>query len=125
MLKAVFHTTQPVLYWERNDIRDSVEAALQGNSYCKLPRIAQWFTGNIGLHHIHHLSPSIPNYNLQACHSEIHRIRPIEAMGIRKSLKALRIHLWDESTKRLIRFKAMNRIRKLRRKNDTPHGQQP
>jgi omega-6 fatty acid desaturase (delta-12 desaturase) len=89
----------------------------------QLPRIAQWFTGNIGLHHIHLLNPAIPNYNLQACHNEIHRIRPIKPMGIRKSLKSLRIHLWDENTKRLISFKAMNRIRKLRRKKDTPHDQ--
>ena len=110
-------------YWEHDDIRDSVEAALQGSSYYKLPKIAQWFTGNIGLHHIHHLNPSIPNYNLQACHNEIHRIRPIEPMGILKSLKSLRIHLWDENTKRLISFRAMNRIRKVRRNKDITHDQ--
>ncbi len=104
------------VYWARDDVRDSVKAAMEGSSYYKLPRIAQWFTGNIGLHHIHHLNPSIPNYNLQACHDEIQKFQHIEPLGIRKSLKSLRIHLWDENTKKLISFKAMKLIRKTRRK---------
>jgi len=105
-------------YWEHDDIRDSLKAALQGSSYYKLPKIAQWFTGNIGLHHIHHLNPGIPNYNLQACHNEIQKLQHIEPMGIRKSLKSLRIHLWDENSKKLISFKAMKRIRLARRKKE-------
>ena len=105
-------------YWERNDIRDSLKAALEGSSYYKLPKIAQWFTGNIGLHHIHHLNPGIPNYNLQACHNEIQKLQHIEPMGVRKSLKSLGIHLWDEDSKKLISFKAMRRIRKARRNTD-------
>jgi omega-6 fatty acid desaturase (delta-12 desaturase) len=103
------------VYWERNDVRDSVKAALEGSSYYKLPRIAQWFSGNIGLHHIHHLNPAIPNYNLQACHDEIRQLQHIEPLGIRKSFKSLHIHLFDEETRKLISFKAMNLIRKARR----------
>jgi omega-6 fatty acid desaturase (delta-12 desaturase) len=106
------------VYWERNDVRDSVKAALEGSSYYKLPKIAQWFTGNIGLHHIHHLNPAIPNYNLQRCHDEIQLLQHIEPMGLRKSLKSLHIHLWDEETRKLISFKAMKLIRKARRSND-------
>jgi omega-6 fatty acid desaturase (delta-12 desaturase) len=103
------------VYWARNDVRDSLKAALEGSSYYKLPKIAQWFSGNIGLHHIHHLNPSIPNYNLQACHNEIQKLQHIEPLGVRKSFKSLFIHLWDEETKKLISFKAMNLIRKARR----------
>jgi omega-6 fatty acid desaturase (delta-12 desaturase) len=104
------------VYWARNDVRDSVKAALEGSSYYKLPKVAQWFTGNIGLHHIHHLNPSIPNYNLQACHNEIQQLQHIEPLGFRKSFKSLHIHLWDEETRKLISFKAMNLIRKARLK---------
>jgi omega-6 fatty acid desaturase (delta-12 desaturase) len=106
------------VYWERNDVRDSLKAALEGSSYYKLPKIAQWFSGNIGLHHIHHLNPAIPNYNLQACHDGIQKLQHIEPLGVRKSLKSLRIHLWDEETRKLISFKAMELIRKARRKKD-------
>ena len=111
------------VYWARNDVRDSLKAALEGSSYYKLPKIAQWFTGNIGLHHIHHLNPSIPNYNLQACHDEIQQMQHIPPLGVRKSLKSLFIHLWDEDTKKLISFRAMNLIRKARRKKEQGHDQ--
>ena len=103
------------VYWARNDVRDSVKAALEGSSYYKLPKIAQWFSGNIGLHHIHHLNPSIPNYNLQACHNEIQMLHPVKPLGVRKSFKSLFIHLWDENTKKLVSFKSMKLIRKARR----------
>ncbi len=106
------------VYWARNDVRDSLKAALEGSSYYKLPKIAQWFSGNIGLHHIHHLNPGIPNYNLQACHDAIQKMQHIEPLGLRKSFKSLRIHLWDENTKKLISFKAMNLIRKARQQKE-------
>src|SRR6185436_7288829 len=57
------------VYWERRDDWYYASAALQGSSFYKLPRILQWFSGNIGCHHIHHLSPRIPNYNLEKCHN--------------------------------------------------------
>lgn len=105
------------VYWAHDDARTSLQAALEGSSYYKLPKIAQWFTGNIGIHHIHHLNPTIPNYNLQPCHNEIQKLQHIEPLGLLKSLKSLRIHLWDEKTKKLISFKAMSRIRRARNKN--------
>jgi omega-6 fatty acid desaturase (delta-12 desaturase) len=111
------------VYWERNDVRDSLKAALEGSSYYKLPKIAQWFSGNIGLHHIHHLNPSIPNYNLQPCHDEIQKLQHIEPMGVRKSFKSLFIHLWDEDNKKLISFKAMKLIRNARHKKEEKHDQ--
>ncbi len=111
------------VYWDRNDVRDSLTAALEGSSYYKLPKVAQWITGNIGLHHIHHLNPSIPNYNLQKCHDEIQKLQHIEPLGVRKSLKSLRIHLWDEESRKLISFKAMKLIRKARRKKAHAHDQ--
>lgn len=109
------------VYWARNEVRDSLRAALEGSSYYKLPKIAQWITGNIGLHHIHHLNPSIPNYNLQPCHDEIQKLQHIEPLGVRKSLKSLRFHLWDEETEKLISFKAMNLIRQARLKKAYAH----
>ena len=60
------------VYWERRDEWDYAAAALQGSSFYKLPRVLQWFSGNIGFHHIHHLSPRIPNYNLEKCHARHH-----------------------------------------------------
>jgi len=55
-------------YWERGEHWDYAQAALKGSSYYKLPKVLQWFSGNIGFHHIHHLSPRIPNYHLEKCH---------------------------------------------------------
>src|ERR1043165_2712856 len=56
------------VYWERGEDWDYTRAALEGSSFYKLPKILQWFSGNIGFHHIHHLSARIPNYNLERCH---------------------------------------------------------
>ena len=58
------------IYWERTDEWSYTDAALRGSSYLQLPKILQFFTGNIGLHHVHHLNPKIPNYNLQRVHDE-------------------------------------------------------
>src|SRR5512139_24034 len=91
-------------YWERGENWDYSAAALQGSSYYKLPRVLQWFSGNIGFHHIHHLSPRIPNYNLERCHRSdpmFHEVEPITLLG---SLKSLSLRLWDESSKKLVGF---------------------
>ncbi|MCG8604943.1 fatty acid desaturase, partial [bacterium] len=58
------------VYWERHDSWDYEAVALQGSSFYKLPKVLQWFTGNIGFHHVHHLLPRIPNYSLERCHYE-------------------------------------------------------
>lgn len=91
-------------YWERGEHWDYSAAALKGSSYFKLPRVLQWFSGNIGFHHIHHLSPRIPNYNLERCHRSDPLFCNIKPMTFVGSLKTLSLRLWDESSKRLVGF---------------------
>jgi acyl-lipid omega-6 desaturase (Delta-12 desaturase) len=83
-------------YWARSEHWNFTSAALQGSSFYKLPRILQWFTGNIGFHHIHHLSPRIPNYHLQRCHEADPFFNTIKPMTLLASLKCLSYRLWDE-----------------------------
>ena len=90
------------VYWERSGHWDFATAALDGSSFYKLPRILQWFTGSIGFHHIHHLSPAIPNYNLEACHKASPIFRKVRAITLWSSTKALSLRLWDEQRKRLV-----------------------
>jgi len=94
------------VYWERHDDWDFVKAGLEGSSFYKLPKVLQWFTGNIGFHHIHHLSPRIPNYKLERCHREnpIFQVRPITLLT---SLKSLTYRLWDEKGRQLISYRRL------------------
>lgn len=91
-------------YWARGESWNFADAALQGSSYYKLPRVLQWLTGNIGFHHVHHLCPGIPNYRLQACHEAIPAFRRIQPITLSASLRSLALHLWDESEGRLVGF---------------------
>ncbi len=85
-----------------------VDAALQGSSYYRLPRVLAWFTGDIGLHHLHHLGPRIPNYHLRRCLAENPSLaRP--PLTLRRSLRCLSLHLWDEEQGRLISFRELSR----------------
>ena len=97
-------------YWEHHDRWDFVDAALNGSSFYKLPVVLQWFTGNIGFHHIHHLSPRIPNYFLQRCHEAHPLFQQVKPVTLFTSLKSLRLRLWDEEQRRLVGF-AYLRIR--------------
>ncbi len=99
------------VYWERGDDWDFVSASLEGSSYYKLPKIFQWFSGNIGFHHIHHLNSRVPNYNLERCHRELTQVRPVPEVGFFKSLKALNFRLWDEDGRRLIGFRELRELR--------------
>jgi omega-6 fatty acid desaturase (delta-12 desaturase) len=104
------------VYWERRAAWDYTEAALRGSSFYKLPALLQWFSGNIGFHHIHHLSPRIPNYNLERCHRAdplFLSVRPITLFG---SLKSATYRLWDEQRGRLVGYR---RLRELRRQSTT------
>jgi acyl-lipid omega-6 desaturase (Delta-12 desaturase) len=94
-------------YWRAHPEWDYTQAALQGSSYYQMPRIFQWFTGNIGLHHIHHLSPRIPNYLLEKCHNENPEFQNVPTLTFRESLKILssRLALWDENQQKLISFR--------------------
>ena len=83
-------------YWERREQWDYMTAALHGSSFYKLPRLLQWFTGNIGFHHIHHLSPGIPNYNLEKCYRADPLFQDVKRVTLLSSLKSLTYRLWDE-----------------------------
>ena len=92
------------VYWARHDAWNRIQASLEGSSYYRLPKVLQWFTGNIGLHHIHHLQPRIPNYSLQRCYDRVPAVQAVKALTIRQSLKSLFLHLWDEEQKELVGF---------------------
>ena len=92
-------------YWAKEEEWDYASAALQGSSYYKLPKVLQWFTGNIGFHHIHHLSPKIPNYKLQACHEENPGLQDVQVLTIRSSFDTLDLALFDEENKKMVSFK--------------------
>ena len=110
-------------YWERGNNWSYAKAALQGSSFYKLPRVLQWFSGNIGFHHIHHLSPRIPNYNLQKCHEADPLFQQVRPMTLFSSLKSLSLRLWDENAKRLVGYGRMRQLRAEQR--DRPVPRQP
>lgn len=91
-------------YWEEHQRWDYATAAIAGSSYFQLPAILQWVTGSIGFHHVHHLGPRIPNYNLQRCHDENPLFHRATVVTLRQSLTALRLALWDEDAGRLVSF---------------------
>jgi acyl-lipid omega-6 desaturase (Delta-12 desaturase) len=97
-------------YWDSDTSWDFTRAALQGSSYFKLPRILQWFTGNIGFHHIHHLSPRIPNYLLQKCHYENPVFQKGNVITLSSSLKNSILTLWDENQKKLVSFHYLKKL---------------
>ena len=99
-------------YWEHHEDWDYTAAALQGSSFYKLPRILQWFTGNIGYHHIHHLSTRIPNYNLERCHHSHPVFQQVKPLTIRTSLKSLAFRLWDEKLRKLVGYRRMREVRR-------------
>jgi acyl-lipid omega-6 desaturase (Delta-12 desaturase) len=89
-------------YWEHTPEWDYTLAAMHGSSYYKLPPVLQWFTGNIGFHHIHHLSPRIPNYHLPQCHEENPMMQRVVQLTILDSVKTVSLALWDEEHRRLV-----------------------
>ena len=93
------------VYWERREDWDYTLAALHGSSFYKLPRILQWFSGNIGFHHIHHLSAKIPNYHLERCHKSHPLFQSVEPITVRTSLKSLTLRLWCETKRKLVGWK--------------------
>ena len=101
------------IYKSGKDNWDYVIAAVKGSTYYKLPRIGHWLTGNIGFHHIHHLSPTIPNYNLSRCNRE----NPVfekhtNVISFWQSLKTVQANLWDEQRQKMISFGEYARIKK-------------
>jgi omega-6 fatty acid desaturase (delta-12 desaturase) len=106
----VQHNFDPT-YWERHNKWEFVKAGFQGSSFYKLPAILQWFTGNIGFHHIHHLSPKIPNYKLPRAYKE-NPIFHVPPMTIVASLSSLRMRLYDEEKRMMVSWEALKRYRR-------------
>ena len=101
-------------YWERSDDWGYADAALRGSSFYALPKVLQWFSGNIGFHHIHHLSPRIPNYNLERCHRSDPLFQSVKRVTFLASLRSGTLRLWDESAKKLVGFRRMREVRRER-----------
>jgi len=90
------------VYWESSERWSYADAALRGSSYLRMPKLLQFFTGNIGLHHVHHLSAKVPNYNLQRAHEENEIFASVPVLTIRDGMRAIRLKLIDEESGRLL-----------------------
>jgi acyl-lipid omega-6 desaturase (Delta-12 desaturase) len=91
-------------YWESGEDWSYADAALRGSSYLKLPKVLQFFTGNIGLHHVHHLSARVPNYNLQKAHDNVPIFHDVPVLTLKDGIRSTRLKLWDEDSRRLVGF---------------------
>lgn len=107
-------------YWADHEQWDYVTASIRGSSYYKLPAVLDWFTCSIGLHHVHHLSPRIPNYRLHECHAANAQLQEATTIGLLESRKSVRLTLWDEEAHRLVGWDALRRpSAPIRRRLDT------
>jgi acyl-lipid omega-6 desaturase (Delta-12 desaturase) len=91
-------------YFEEESEWDYVKAAVDGSSYYKLPKVLQWATGNIGFHHVHHLSPRVPNYNLEVAHESVPPLHNATTITIKTSLESLKYKLYDPKKKGFVTF---------------------
>ena len=91
--------------WVRNKDWNFRNIAIHGSSYVKLPKLLQWFSGNIGFHHIHHINARIPNYNLAKCYRENEVFRAVKPVTFLRSLKSLSLRLWDEKMQKMVSFR--------------------
>ncbi len=101
------------VHWSRGEEWQPDHAALYGSSYYNLPKILQWLTANIGLHHIHHLCSRVPNYRLQECQDHVPELGRVKRVTMLESLRCTRLALWDEAEKQMIRFCDLKRMRRL------------
>ncbi len=92
------------VYWETGEQWSYAEAALRGSSYLRLPKVLQFFTGNIGLHHVHHLSARIPNYNLQRAHDANPIFNDVPTLTFADGIRAVRLKLYDEEQRRMVTY---------------------
>jgi omega-6 fatty acid desaturase (delta-12 desaturase) len=107
-------------YWQDAHDWDYTEAALRGSSYLRMPRVLQFFTGNIGLHHVHHLNARIPNYNLQRAHDENAIFQEVPTLSLGDGLRAVNLKLWDQDHGKLITFRQARRPTVTQRVGPTP-----
>ncbi|COG04848.1 Fatty acid desaturase [Streptococcus pneumoniae] len=87
-----------------------MKAAVEGSSFYKLPKILQFLTGNIGFHHVHHLSPRVPNYKLEEAHNNTLPLKNVPTITLATSLRSLRFRLWDEKSNNFVSFKDVKNI---------------
>jgi acyl-lipid omega-6 desaturase (Delta-12 desaturase) len=99
-------------YFEEDKEWQYVLAAVEGSSFYKLPKVLQFLTGNIGYHHIHHLSPRVPNYRLEETHNSIPDLQHVPTITLATSLTSLRFRLWDEERKNFVSFKDVKSLPK-------------
>jgi omega-6 fatty acid desaturase (delta-12 desaturase) len=92
--------------WHRRDVWTPAIASLESSTFLRLPRFLQWFTGNIGFHHVHHLRTRIPNYRLEECHLRLAALTRVREISLRDGLRALNLWLWDETAGRFVTFRA-------------------
>jgi omega-6 fatty acid desaturase (delta-12 desaturase) len=104
-------------YWESSADWSYADAALRGSSYLKLPKVLQFFSGNIGFHHVHHLSARIPNYNLQRAHDENPIFHEVPTLSLTDGLRAVRLKLYDQGGGRMVSF--------AQARAGSPAGRQP
>jgi omega-6 fatty acid desaturase (delta-12 desaturase) len=96
-------------YWQSARQWTYADAALRGSSYLRLPRVLQFFTGNIGLHHVHHLNARIPNYNLERAHRENPVFHQVPTLSLMDGLRAVNLKLWDTESGKLVSFAKAHR----------------
>ncbi|MBT2617433.1 MULTISPECIES: fatty acid desaturase [unclassified Bacillus (in: firmicutes)] len=99
-------------YFEENEEWEYVLAAVEGSSFYKLPKLMQFLTGNIGYHHVHHLSPRVPNYKLEMAHNNTQPLENVPTITLATSLSSLRFRLWDEESKNFVGFKDIKYLTK-------------
>jgi len=102
-------------FWKEERDWDFYAASVLASSFYDLPKLLNWFTGCIGIHHIHHLSNRIPNYRLSACLNDMPELRQVNRIGLRDSLSCFKLALWDEARQRLISFRTLTRSRRQSR----------
>jgi omega-6 fatty acid desaturase (delta-12 desaturase) len=91
-------------YWARKSEWEPLRAAMEGSSHYDLPVVLRWFSGNIGYHHVHHLNPMIPNYELKNCYDSVPELQAKPSLTIIKSLQCFRLKLWDEDVQEMVGF---------------------
>jgi acyl-lipid omega-6 desaturase (Delta-12 desaturase) len=95
------------MYWAHHDEIDRVRVAVEGSSFYNLPRVMRWFTASIGYHSLHHVRTRIPNYNLRECWENTPELNINKGLTMLKSIKSLRLHLWDDKNRQLVGWKAI------------------
>lgn len=101
-------------YFEEDEHWEYVKAAVEGSSFYKLPKVLQWLTGNIGYHHVHHLSPRVPNYKLEKVHENTAPLQNVPTITLATSLSSLKFRLWDEECRKFVGFKHLKKVAKRR-----------